>query len=80
MEGPTAISVDVYAVATGVRVRETVPDTFLDRADEVITVDVTVEELRKRLREGEIYRPEKVDVACRKASSRRSSPSASWSV
>jgi two-component system, OmpR family, sensor histidine kinase KdpD len=44
------------ARATGVRVRETVPDTFLDRADEVINVDVTVEELRDRLREGKIYR------------------------
>ena len=39
------------------------PDTFLNRADEVINVDVTVEELRKRLREGKIYRPEKVEQA-----------------
>ncbi len=54
---------DAVAKATGVRVRETVPDTFLDRADEVINVDATVEELRKRLREGKIYRPEKVDQA-----------------
>ena len=45
------------------RVRETVPDTFLDRADEVINVDVTVEELRNRLRQGKIYRPEKVEQA-----------------
>ena len=48
---------DAVARATGVRVRETVPDTFLDRADEVINVDVTVEELRNRLREGKIYKP-----------------------
>ena len=54
---------DAVAKATGVRVRETVPDTFLDRADEVINVDVTVEELRNRLREGKIYRPEKVEQA-----------------
>jgi two-component system sensor histidine kinase KdpD len=54
---------DAVAKATGVRVRETVPDTFLDRADEVINVDVTVEELRTRLREGKIYRPEKVEQA-----------------
>ena len=47
---------DAVARATGVRVRETVPDTFLDRADEVINVDVTVEELRSRLRAGKIYR------------------------
>jgi two-component system sensor histidine kinase KdpD len=54
---------DAVARVTGVRVRETVPDTFLDRADEVINVDVTVEELRNRLREGRIYRPEKVEQA-----------------
>jgi two-component system sensor histidine kinase KdpD len=54
---------DAVARATGVRVRETVPDTFLNRADEVINVDVTVEELRSRLKEGKIYRPEKVEQA-----------------
>jgi two-component system sensor histidine kinase KdpD len=54
---------DAVSRATGVRVRETVPDTFLDRADEVINVDVTVEELRNRLREGKIYKPEKVEQA-----------------
>jgi len=54
---------DAVAKATGVRVRETVPDTFLDRADEVINVDVTVEELRSRLRAGKIYRPDKVEPA-----------------
>jgi two-component system, OmpR family, sensor histidine kinase KdpD len=54
---------DAVARATGVRVRETVPDTFLDRADEVINVDVTVEELRTRLHEGKIYRPESIEQA-----------------
>ncbi|MEZ5293258.1 MAG: universal stress protein [Vicinamibacterales bacterium] len=54
---------DAVARVTGVRVRETVPDTFLDRADEVINVDVTVEELRNRLREGKVYKPEKVEQA-----------------
>ena len=54
---------DLVSRVTGVRVRETVPDTFLDRADEVINVDVTVEELRTRLRQGKIYRPEKVEQA-----------------
>ena len=54
---------DAVARVTGVRVRETVPDTFLDRADEVINVDVTVEELRDRLHEGKIYKPEKVEQA-----------------
>ncbi len=42
-------------------VRETVPDNFLKRADEVVNVDVTVDELRSRLREGKIYAPEQVE-------------------
>lgn len=54
---------DAVARVTGVRVRETVPDTFLDRADEVVNVDITVEELRDRLRQGKVYRPEKVEQA-----------------
>lgn len=54
---------DAIARITGVRVRETVPDTFLDRADEVINVDVTTEELRNRLRQGKVYRPDKVEQA-----------------
>ena len=54
---------DAVGRVTGVRVRETVPDTFLDRADEIVNVDVTVEELRSRLRQGKIYKPEKVEQA-----------------
>ena len=54
---------DAVSRVTGVRVRETVPDTFLDRADEVVNVDVTVEELRSRLRQGKVYKPEKVEQA-----------------
>jgi two-component system sensor histidine kinase KdpD len=42
-------------------IRETVPDSFLKRADEVVNVDVTVDELRSRLRAGKIYAPEKVE-------------------
>lgn len=42
-------------------IRETVPDSFIKRADEVVNVDITVEELRSRLREGKIYAPEKVE-------------------
>lgn len=54
---------DAVTRLTGVRVGETVPDTFLDRADEVINVDVTTDELRNRLRSGKIYRPDKVEQA-----------------
>src|SRR4029453_15616598 len=52
---------DAVGRVTGVRVRETVPDTLLDRSDEVVNVDVTVEELRSRLRQGQIYKPEKIE-------------------
>src|SRR5262245_14015531 len=54
---------DAVSRVTGVRVRETVPDTSLDRADEVVNVDVTVQELQSRLRQGKIYKPEKVEQA-----------------
>ena len=42
-------------------IRETVPDNFFKRADEVVNVDVTVNELRNRLRQGKIYAPEKIE-------------------
>jgi two-component system sensor histidine kinase KdpD len=54
---------DAVARVTNVRVRETVPDTFLERADEVINVDATVEELRNRLRQGQVYAADKVEQA-----------------
>lgn len=52
---------DAVALSSGIRVRETVPDSFLKRADEVVNVDVTVEELRSRLKQGKIYKPEKIE-------------------
>jgi len=54
---------DVIASTTGVRVRETVPDWVLKRADEVVNVDVSVETLRTRLRQGKIYDVAKVEQA-----------------
>ena len=42
-------------------IRETVPDSFLKRADEVMNIDLTVDELRTRLRSGKIYAAEKVE-------------------
>jgi two-component system sensor histidine kinase KdpD len=42
-------------------IRETVPDSFFKRADEVMNIDLTVDELRNRLRQGKIYAPEKVE-------------------
>lgn len=49
---------DVVAQITGVQVRETIPDSILERADEIELVDIAPEELLARLREGKVYLPE----------------------
>jgi two-component system, OmpR family, sensor histidine kinase KdpD len=54
---------DAVSRSANTVIRETVPDNFLKRADEVVNVDLTVEELRLRLRQGKIYGPEKVEQA-----------------
>jgi two-component system, OmpR family, sensor histidine kinase KdpD len=54
---------DAIASTTGVRVRETIPDWVLKRADEVVNVDVSVETLRARLRQGKIYDQVKIEQA-----------------
>lgn len=54
---------DAVAKVTGVLVRETVPDAFLDRADEIEVIDLPPEALRQRLREGKVYVPERIDHA-----------------
>jgi two-component system sensor histidine kinase KdpD len=48
---------------TGTHVRETLPDTILDSAEDIVFVDVTPQMLRERLRAGKIYPPERVDRA-----------------
>src|SRR4029434_9877553 len=48
---------DVVAQITGVLVRETVPDSLLDHADEVELIDLPPDELLRRLREGKVYVP-----------------------
>ena len=50
---------------TGIRVQETVPDTVLDRADEIILVDVTPDELLARLKAGKVYLPQQAERAAR---------------
>jgi two-component system sensor histidine kinase KdpD len=52
---------DAVAGTTGVRVRETIPDFVLRRADEVVNVDISVDTLRTRLRQGKIYGVEKIE-------------------
>jgi len=54
---------DLVETATGVTVRETVPDTFLKQADQVVTLDLSAEDLLDRLRAGKIYAPDKVSWA-----------------
>jgi two-component system sensor histidine kinase KdpD len=54
---------DQVAELTGVRVRETVPDSVLAGADEVVLIDLTPEALIARLRAGKIYPGETVDAA-----------------
>ena len=54
---------DAVERLTGTRVRETLPDSVLEFADEVIFVDVTPDVLRQRLREGKIYPPDRIDAA-----------------
>jgi two-component system sensor histidine kinase KdpD len=55
--------VDVVWKITGVRQRETVPDSVLSKADEIEIVDVTPAELRQRLAEGKVYVPETARLA-----------------
>ena len=50
---------------TGVRVWETVPDEVFDAADEVILVDLSADELLRRLKEGKVYLPEQARHATR---------------
>jgi two-component system, OmpR family, sensor histidine kinase KdpD len=55
--------VDVVHQITGVTIRETVPDSFLDRADEIQLVDLTPEQLRERLEDGKVYLGEMAQAA-----------------
>ncbi|HEY7163957.1 MAG TPA: histidine kinase [Candidatus Binatia bacterium] len=54
---------DLVKQATGVVVRETVPDSFLKQADQIVNLDLAVEDLIERLKAGKIYGQEKVGWA-----------------
>jgi two-component system sensor histidine kinase KdpD len=56
---------DVVAQITGIRIRETIPDGFFERADELKLVDVTPEDLLQRLRDGKVYMPAAAERAIR---------------
>jgi len=57
---------DIVAQITGVPVRETVPDSLLDKAAEITLVDIPPEELLQRLQQGKVYIPEQASQAAKK--------------
>lgn len=56
---------DVVAKITRVRVRETVPDSIVDRADDIEIIDITPDDLIQRLKEGKVYVPRTAERAMR---------------
>lgn len=54
---------DDIARITGVQVQETIPDSILNRADQVELVDIPAEELIQRLKDGKVYIPEQIEKA-----------------
>jgi two-component system sensor histidine kinase KdpD len=56
---------DVVAQITRIRVRETVPDSVLDRADDIEVVDLSADDLIQRLKEGKVYVPHQAERAIR---------------
>jgi two-component system sensor histidine kinase KdpD len=56
---------DIVESITGVAVRERIPDSVLDTADEIEIVDLTPHALRQRIRHGNVYPPERAEAALR---------------
>jgi two-component system, OmpR family, sensor histidine kinase KdpD len=54
---------DQITELSGIRVRETIPDDVLARADQIVMIDLPPEALIERLREGKVYPPERIDAA-----------------
>ena len=54
---------DAVGQITGITVHETVPDSLLDMANEIELIDLSPDDLRKRLAEGKVYTPERSEVA-----------------
>ena len=54
---------DLIARNTGVTVRETVPDSFVEQADQIVNLDLAVEDLLERLKAGKIYPSDKIPWA-----------------
>ena len=56
---------DVVAQITRIRVRETVPDSVIERADDIELIDLTPDDLIQRLKEGKVYVPAQAERAVR---------------
>ena len=54
---------DIVQRATGVRVKERIPDYVVAMADQIVNVDLSAEDLRDRLQAGKIYPPERIQTA-----------------
>jgi two-component system sensor histidine kinase KdpD len=54
---------DIVERATGVRVKERLPDYVVTMADQIVNVDLSAEDLRERLQSGKIYPPERIQTA-----------------
>lgn len=57
-----SVNEEVHRIS-GIEVKERIPDSVLEQADEVVNIDLTAEELIIRLKAGKIYRPEKIEHA-----------------
>ena len=56
---------DIVAAITKVAIRETVPDSFLERADEIELIDITPRDLQQRLEDGKVYQSDRADAAAK---------------
>lgn len=54
---------DIVSGLTNIRIHELVPDSVIDRADEIVVIDLIPDELIQRLKDGKIYPKEKIDAA-----------------
>jgi two-component system sensor histidine kinase KdpD len=54
---------DLVEQATGVKVKERIPDYILQEADQIVNVDLSSEDLRERLQSGKVYPPDRIDRA-----------------
>ncbi len=54
---------EIVERATGVKVRERIPDGILSEADQLVNVDLSTEDLRERLKDGKVYTTERIELA-----------------